>query len=71
MNFKVYLKYTSSINSWWTQGILEIYFHKLFSKLFFNYFDKVGKFGIHYLLKYTLSFESQSNEYQEFLGLGG
>ena len=25
-------------------GILEIYFHKLFSKLFFNYFDKVGQF---------------------------
>ena len=28
--FKVYLKYTSLLNSPWTQGILEIYKFKLF-----------------------------------------
>ena len=31
--FKVYLKYTSLVNSWWTQSILKTYK----SKLFFNY----------------------------------
>ena len=28
--FKVYLRYTSLLNSWWTQSILEIYKFKLF-----------------------------------------
>ena len=28
--FKVYLKYTSLLNSWWTQSILETYKFKLF-----------------------------------------
>ena len=39
--FKVYLKYTSLLNSWWTQSILETYK----SKLFFNYFHNVPNFA--------------------------
>ena len=39
--FKVYLKYTSLLNTWCTQSILETYK----SKLFFNYFHKITNFG--------------------------
>ena len=48
--FKVYLRYTSLLNSWWTQSILEAYK----SKLFFNYFHKGYKLcKSKYLQKYT------------------
>ena len=40
--FKVYLKYTSLLNSWWTQSIIERY--KSFSKLFSNCFHTVVNF---------------------------
>ena len=40
--FKAYLKYTSLLNSWWTQSISERY--KSFSKLFSNCFHKVANF---------------------------
>ena len=38
-SFKVYLKYTSLLNSLWTQVYLKDAFH------FLNYFNKVGNFG--------------------------
>ena len=40
--FKAYLKYSSLLNSWWTQSISERY--KSFSKLFSNCFHKVANF---------------------------
>ena len=45
--FRVYLKYTSLLNSWWTQSIyiLETFSCTLFSKLLSNYFHKGAGFG--------------------------
>ena len=40
--FKVYLKYTSLVNSWWTQNMSERF--KPLSKLFSNCFQKVANF---------------------------
>ena len=36
--FQLYLKYTSLLNFWWTQSILETYFYKSIFKLFSNHF---------------------------------
>ena len=40
-SFKIYLKYASLLNFWWTKCLLETYK----SKLFFNYFHKFTNFG--------------------------
>ena len=53
--FKVYLKYTSLLNSWWIQSISEKYkaFSKLFSSCFQSYKLWKSQFCLKVYLKYT------------------